>query len=181
MRIIGGKFGGLRLNPPQHLPVRPTTDLAKEALFNILQHQLDFNDAVCLDLFSGTGNISFELASRGASRIDAVDAHFKCLQYIEATAKKMNIAQIHTTKSDVFRFLQRAGSDVYDFIFADPPYDLPALTTLPELIFANNLLKEDGLFVLEHPSTRQLNPHPGFVETRKYGYSSFSFYKKSML
>ncbi|WP_257656451.1 16S rRNA (guanine(966)-N(2))-methyltransferase RsmD [Parapedobacter lycopersici] len=177
MRIIGGTHGGLRLHPPTSLPVRPTTDLAKEALFNILQHQLDFTDLHALDLFAGTGNITFELASRGAMDVTAVDIHFKCVQYIAATAKKIQLPGIRAIKADVLRFLVKC-EDTFDFIFIDPPYDLPQLPQLPQLVLERNLLREQGLLILEHPSTRQIPAHPALSDTRKYGYSSFSFYKK---
>jgi len=175
MRIIGGKIGGLRLNPPTNLPVRPTTDIAKEALFNILQNRLEFDGLNCLDLFAGTGNISFELASRGVEHVDSVDLHFKCVQYITDTAKKMKLEQINARKADVFKFITSCKS-TYDLIFADPPYDIPKLPQLPKLVFDNNLLNNNGLLIVEHPSTRQMEEHPNFIETRKYGYSSFSFY-----
>lgn len=179
MRIIGGKIGGLRLNPPTNLPVRPTTDVAKEALFNILQNRLEFDGLNCLDLFAGTGNISFELASRGVEHVDSVDLHFKCVQYITDTAKKMKLEQINARKGDVFKFITSCKS-TYDLIFADPPYDIPKLPQLPKLVFDNNLLNNNGLLIVEHPSTRQMEAHPNFIETRKYGYSSFSFYVKSL-
>ena len=179
MRIIGGKIGGLRLNPPSNLPVRPTTDIAKEALFNILQNRLEFDSLNCLDLFAGTGNISFELASRGVEHVDSVDLHFKCVQYIMDTAKKMKLEQIKAKKADVFKFITSCKS-TYDLIFADPPYDIPKLPQLPKLIFENNLLNDNGLLIVEHPSTRQMEEHPNFIETRKYGYSSFSFYTNSL-
>ncbi len=179
MRIIGGRLGGLRLNPPTNLPVRPTTDIAKEALFNILQNRLDFDRLKCLDLFAGTGNISFELASRDVEPVDAIDLHFKCVQYINETAGKMKLEQIKTRKADVFKFIASC-KDTYDFIFADPPYDIPKLPQLPKLIFEKELLHEHGLLVVEHPSTRQMEDHPNFIETRKYGYSSFSFYAKTI-
>lgn len=178
MRIIGGTFGGIRLNPPTSLPVRPTTDMAKEALFNILQNRLDFSELRCLDLFAGTGNISFELASRGVESISSVDIHFKCLEYISQTAAKMNIKNIKTTKADVFKFIQSAKGD-FDFIFADPPYDIPKLPQLAELILSQNLLHADGLLVIEHPSSRHMEVSDHYVETRKYGNSSFSFYRLS--
>lgn len=174
MRIIGGKIGGIRLNPPSNLPVRPTTDIAKEALFNILQYQIDWEEASCLDLFCGTGNISFELASRGAPEVDAVDIHSKCLFYVKDIAKQYEL-NIKTRKADVFKFVS-ACKNSYDFIFADPPYDVAQLPQLPQMILDNGLLKEGGILVVEHPSTRKLVEHPLFVETRKYGYSSFSFY-----
>lgn len=179
MRIIGGRLGGLRLNPPTNLPVRPTTDIAKEALFNILQNRLDFDVLYCLDLFAGTGNISFELASRDVKHVDAVDLHFKCIQYINDTAVKMKLEQIKARKADVFKFIG-SSKDRYDFIFADPPYDIPKLPQLPKLIFEQGLLADKGLLVVEHPSTRQMEEHPNFIETRKYGYSSFSFYANTI-
>lgn len=176
MRIIAGRWGGLRLNPPTNLPVRPTTDLAKEALFNILQNRVDFDELVCLDLFAGTGNISFELASRGVESVLSVDIHFKCLSYIEETAKKMSVDSIKTRKADVLKFVSSC-KDKFNFIFADPPYDLPALPQLASMVFKNELLTEDGWLVIEHPSNRLLENSTYFVETRKYGISSFSFYQ----
>lgn len=175
MRIIGGKIGGIRLNPPNNLPVRPTTDIAKEALFNILQHQIDWDEAVCLDLFCGTGNISFELASRGAVEVDSVDIHAKCLMYIKEISQKHDLKAIKTRKADVFKHIPTIKKQ-YDFIFADPPYDVPQLPQLAEMILNNGLLKPGGILVVEHPSTRKMIEHPMFEETRKYGYSSFSFY-----
>lgn len=176
MRIIGGKIGGVRLQPPNNLPVRPTTDLAKEALFNILQNRIDFEGLKCLDLFAGTGNITLELASRGATAVDAVDIHFKCVRYIADTAQQHNLTAVHTRKADVFKFIQGC-KEKYDLIFADPPYDIDRLPQLAHLVFEQNLLQEDGLLVIEHPSTRQMQPHPFWDETRKYGISSFSFYR----
>lgn len=175
MRIIGGKIGGIRLQPPNNLPVRPTTDLAKEALFNILQNRIDFDGLECLDLFAGTGNISFELASRGVEAVDAIDIHFKCVRYISDTAKQHDLSAIQARKADVFKFIQSCQNK-YDLIFADPPYDIDRLPGLAHLIFDQGLLKEDGLLVIEHPSTRQMQAHLYWDETRKYGYSSFSFY-----
>ncbi|UIR57584.1 RsmD family RNA methyltransferase [Sphingobacterium sp. SRCM116780] len=175
MRIIGGQYGGIRLNPPTDLPVRPTTDIAKEALFNILQNRLDFEELDCLDLFAGTGNISFELASRYVNSVESIDLHFKCVQYIADTAKKMNIVNIKTKKADVFKYIQTTKRK-FDFIFADPPYDIPKLPQLAQLIFESELLNKGGLLVIEHPSTREMDPHPNLIEKRKYGYSSFSFY-----
>ncbi len=175
MRIIGGKAAGLRLNPPQNLPVRPTTDIAKEALFNILNNKIDFDGLECLDLFAGTGNISFELASRGAGKVTSVDLHGKCILYITETAKKLDLQQIKTRKADVFKYI-KTDKDHYDLIFADPPYDIGQLPLLAQMVLENNLLKKDGLLIVEHPSNRKMLEHPNYVETRQYGNSSFSFY-----
>ena len=175
MRIIGGKAAGLRLNPPQNLPVRPTTDIAKEALFNILNNKIDFDGLECLDLFAGTGNISFELASRGAGKVTSVDLHGKCIHYITETAKKLDLQQIKTRKADVFKYI-KTDKDQYDLIFADPPYDIGQLPLLAKMVLENNLLKKDGLLIVEHPSNRKMLEHPNYVETRQYGNSSFSFY-----
>lgn len=175
MRIIGGSHSGLRLHPPANLPVRPTTDMAKEALFNILQNKINFEGLHTLDLFAGTGNITLELASRGVASVTAVDIHFKCVQYIELTARKIRLQGIRTIKADVLKFLARCG-ETFDFIFIDPPYDLPQLPQLPEMVFDRQLLRPHGIMVLEHPSTRQIPAHPAMTDMRKYGYSSFSFY-----
>lgn len=177
MRIIGGKHKGLRLRPPSNLPVRPTTDLAKEALFNILQNQLDFEGLSVLDLFAGTGNITFEFASRGAARVLAVDQYGKCAKFVKDTAAELGLASVETVKSDVVRFISNA--DAFDLVFADPPYDWPLLPQLPAMVLQAGLLVPAGMLVVEHPSTRKLAAHPAWRETRKYGSSSFSFYRQA--
>src|SRR6202012_4986947 len=176
MRIIGGSLKGLRLNPPKNLPVRPTTDLAKEALFNILQNQIEFDDIKVLDLFSGTGNISFEFASRGAKQVIAVDRSIHCINYIKDTARQHQLTTIKTYKADIFKYLQ-LETEQYDLIFADPPYDLNQIPELPKIIFDRNLLLPGGLLIVEHQSLQNLSNHPKFVEQRKYGHSSFSFFE----
>ncbi|SEL86768.1 RsmD family RNA methyltransferase [Parapedobacter koreensis] len=176
MRIIGGSHGGLRLNPPSILPVRPTTDMAKEALFNVLENRIDFDGIAALDLFSGTGNIAFELASRGAASVMAVDIHFKCVQYINTTAQKLNLTAIKALKADVLKFIPTC-KDQFDLVFIDPPYELPQLPQLPSRIFAAGMLKPGGWLVLEHATARKIEAQVHLVETRKYGYSSFSFYQ----
>jgi 16S rRNA (guanine(966)-N(2))-methyltransferase RsmD len=176
MRIIGGVLRGLRLNPPKNLPVRPTTDLAKEALFNILQNQIEFDNITVLDLFAGTGNISFEFASRGAKQVIAVDRSIHCLNYIKDTARQHQLTQIKTFKADIFKYLE-LETDQYDLIFADPPYDMNHIPEIPKIIFEKNLLSTDGLLIVEHQSMQNLSNHPAFVEQRKYGHSSFSFFK----
>ncbi len=176
MRIIGGQKAGLRLYPPGTLPVRPTTDIAKEALFNVLQNRVDFEGMQVLDLFSGTGNIAFELASRGAARVVAVDIHFKCIQYVNTAAKKLQMDAIKAIRADALKFITSC-KDEFDFIFADPPYELPQLPQIPDRIFASGLLKPGAWLVLEHASTRKIAEHANLMETRKYGHSSFSFYQ----
>src|SRR5690606_39386103 len=139
MRIIGGRLRGLRLNPPNDLPVRPTTDLAKEALFNILQNQLDWEGLKCLDLCCGTGNISFELASRGVQSVDAVDLHMKCLLYIKDMCKKHGIDNVVTGKAEMFQYIHSCKKR-YDVIFTDPPYDVGQHSQPPKLIAESGML-----------------------------------------
>jgi 16S rRNA (guanine966-N2)-methyltransferase len=176
MRIIGGALKGLRLNPPKNLPVRPTTDMAKEALFNILQNQIDFENIRVLDLFCGTGNISFEFASRNAGQVIAVDRNLNCVNFVKDTSRQHNLEQIKTYKADVFKFLE-LETEQYDLIFADPPYDLNRIPEIAKIIFEKNLLLPDGILIVEHQSFQNLSNHPAFTEQRKYGHSSFSFFK----
>src|SRR5580698_10299538 len=176
MRIIGGILKGLRLNPPKNLPVRPTTDLAKEALFNILQHQIEFEDISVLDLFSGTGNISMEFASRGAEKVVSVDRSIHCVNYLKDTARQHGLNQIKVYKDDIFKYLQHE-TDQFDLVFADPPYDLNRIPEIPGIIFDKKLLSPGGLLIVEHQSMQNLSKHPAFVEQRRYGHSSFSFFK----
>jgi len=176
MRIIGGALKGLRLNPPKNLPVRPTTDLAKEALFNILQNQIDFEGLHILDLFSGTGNISLEFASRGAEKVTAIDRSIQCVHYLKDTARQYALSNIAAYKDDVFKYMQHE-TERFDLIFADPPYDLNRIPEIPKIIFDKNLLFADGLLIVEHQSMQNLSNHPAFAEQRKYGHSSFSFFK----
>ena len=177
MRIIGGKLKGLRLNPPPNLPVRPTKDMAKEALFNILYNQFDFEELKVLDLFSGTGSISVEFASRGVPEIIAVDRNSGCYSFLKDTANRYELP-IKPQRADVLKFLSEE-TEVFDLIFADPPYDMPQIPEIPELVFGRNLLKPDGVLIVEHPSMKKLDGHPNFKEQRKYGYSSFSFFRLS--
>ena len=176
MRIIGGTLKGLRLNPPKNLPVRPTTDLAKEALFNILQNQIEFENIKVLDLFAGTGNISLEFASREAAQVMAVDRSIHCIHYIKDTARQHGLEQIKTYKADVFKFLE-LETEQFDLIFADPPYDLNRIPEIAKIVFEKKLLLPDGLLIVEHQSFQNLSSHPAFVEQRTYGHSSFSFFK----
>lgn len=176
MRIIGGRLKGLRLNPPKGLPVRPTTDLAKEALFNILQNQVDIEGMKVLDLFSGTGNLSLEFASREAAEVISVDKSIRCVHFLKDMARQHDLEQIKTYNADVFKYLEME-TEAYDLIFADPPYDLSRIPELPKIIFERKLLAPDGLLIIEHQSMQNLSNHSAFTEQRKYGHSSFSFFR----
>ncbi|UEG52747.1 16S rRNA (guanine(966)-N(2))-methyltransferase RsmD [Mucilaginibacter daejeonensis] len=175
MRIIGGRLKGLRLDPPKNLPVRPTTDMAKEALFNILQNQIDLEGIKVLDLFSGTGNLALEFASRFAQSVTAVDRSIHCINYLKGTARKHGLTQISTYKADVFKYLEME-TEQYDLIFADPPYDLSRIPEIPKIIFEKNLLLPGGMLIVEHQSMQNLSNHFNFTEQRRYGHSSFSFF-----
>ncbi|APG59419.1 RsmD family RNA methyltransferase [Christiangramia salexigens] len=177
MRIISGKHKGRRLTAPSKLPVRPTTDVAKEALFNILNNSFHLSGISVLDLFAGTGNISFEFASRGTQTITAVDSHYDCLKFIKKTSAELDLP-ITTIKSDVFKYLEKAPITA-DIIFADPPYNLEKsdFTKITELVFEKGLLKEDGQLIIEHSKHTDLSDLDHFVEGRKYGSSVFSFFE----
>lgn len=177
MRIISGKFKGRRLVAPKNLPVRPTTDMSKESLFNILNNYFNFSGLKILDLFSGTGNISYEFASRGAGAIVSVDGDFGCINFIKKTAKEFDM-DITPIKSDVFKFLEKNKS-VYDIIFADPPYDLPQkdFEKILDLIFENNLLAPDGMLIMEHSKYTPLEHKENFSFAKHYGASVFSFFE----
>lgn len=176
MRIISGSHKGRTINPPSNLPVRPTTDYAKTALFNILNNYIDFENISVLDLFSGTGNISFEFSSRGAKEIVSVDASYACIVFIKAAAEKFGFVNLKTVKADVFNFLGKTDKK-YDLVFADPPYEMKGSERLPDLIFQNNILAANGLFILEHSVKTDFSKHPNFVEKREYGAVNFSFFK----
>jgi len=178
MRIISGKHKSKRLNAPKSLPVRPTTDMAKEALFNILNNLYYLNDVTVLDLFSGTGNISYEFGSRGTENITAVDAHFGCIKYINATSKELDLT-INTLKSDVFKYLEKTTAK-FDIIFADPPYDFEIMLfeKIVDLIFEKKLLNEEGTLIVEHSKHTDLSSHKHFNYSKKYGGNMFSFFEK---
>ena len=175
MRIIGGRLKGIRFNPPKNLPVRPTTDMAKEALFNILQNQVDFDNLKILDLFSGTGSISLEFASRDALEITAVDQNFGCVNYLKSTSEAHHLTQIKTVKAEVFKYLNQE-TETFDLIFADPPYDIPRIPEIASIVFDKKLLNKNGILIIEHQSRQDLHNNPNFKEKRKYGFSAFSFF-----
>lgn len=177
MRIISGTHKGRRLTAPSKLPVRPTTDMAKEALFNILNNQYHISSLKVLDLFSGTGNIAYEFAARGAQEITAVDGNYDCVKFIKKTSEELDF-EITTIKSDVYKYLERAGTKA-DLIFADPPYnfDKEEFSRIAELVFFNELLLEDGQLIIEHSKHTDLSDLPHYIQSRKYGSSVFSFFE----
>ncbi|WP_296386945.1 16S rRNA (guanine(966)-N(2))-methyltransferase RsmD [Winogradskyella sp.] len=177
MRIISGLYKGRRITAPKKLPVRPTTDMAKEALFNILNNQYYFDDISVLDLFSGTGNISYEFASRGTEQITAVDNHFGCIRFINETAEAFEMS-ISTIKSDVFKFLEKSKLK-HTIIFADPPYDfdVEAFSKIPNLVFQNQLLEDEGLLIVEHSKHTDLSHLEYYSHSKSYGGNMFSFFE----
>ena len=173
MRIIGGALGGRKINPPAKMPLtRPTTDIAKEGLFNIIQSNRGIEGMKTLDLFGGTGSISFELASRGAGDLSIVEKNQAMEMFIRETAEKLGLTNLKVFRSDVFRFLKTTG-DQYDFIFAGPPYALDTIDRIPEIIVQKNLLKKNGWFVLEHTPRNHYENYPLFAAERHYGTTFF--------
>jgi 16S rRNA (guanine966-N2)-methyltransferase len=176
MRIVSGKYRGRRLTPPANLPVRPTTDFAKEGLFNVLNNLVDFEALRVLDLFAGTGSISFEFISRGAVEVTAVDNNFRCTDFIRKTAAVFGADNLKVIKSNAFVVIKHAPGG-YDLIFADPPYDLEGIDLIPGLIMEAGLLAPDGLLVLEHAARYDFSEHPHFDSARHYGSVNFSFFR----
>jgi len=177
VRIISGKYKGRRIFPPKGLPVRPTTDMSKEALFNVLNNHFSFEGLKILDLFAGTGNISFEFASRGSTPITSVDGDFGCVKFIKQVADEYDF-NIAATKSDVFKFLERNNA-TYDIIFADPPYALDQKTfdKIVLLVFEKKTLQEDGMMIIEHSKYTKLDHLIHFSFKKSYGGSIFSFFE----
>lgn len=176
MRIISGLYKSRKIVAPKALPVRPTTDMAKESLFNIINNHYYFDDISVLDLFAGTGNISYEFASRGTPNITCVDQDFGCIKFITQTAKGFDMP-IETIKSDVFKFLEKTLVK-HDIIFADPPYNFSEaqFAHLPELVFKNNLLEDQGLLIIEHSKHTNLSQVQHYNHSKSYGGSVFSFF-----
>jgi len=176
MRIISGKFKGRRLQVPTNITARPTTDFAKEGLFNLLNNRIDFEGIDMLDLFAGTGSIGFEFISRDCKSVISIEQNERHSAFIRKVCTELKITNLSLIKTDVFKFIDTCHGQ-FDMIFADPPYELEQLAQIPDLIFAKKLLKEDGLFVLEHSSKNNFDQHPHFVEHRNYGNVNFSFFE----
>ena len=179
MRIIGGRYRGRRINPPSNFRARPTTDFAREGLFNILNNRIDFESVIVLDLFSGTGSISYEFASRGAEAVHLVEKDMRHISGIKKILKELDLENVKPIHIDVRAYLKTC-SVKYDIVFADPPYELKWLKELPDLVTEVGILKEDGFFILEHPRDISFANHRLFFEHRNYGGVNFSFFRSAI-
>ncbi len=175
MRVVTGRYKGRRFDIPRTFRGHPTTDFAKENLFNVLKGYIDIEDATCLDLFAGTGSISLELLSRGAQRVVSVELEPTHVAFIRQCIERLGETHSTLVCMDAFRYLKRC-EETFNFIFADPPYNLDALPTLPDLIMTRKLLREDGIFVLEHGKNHSFSTHQHFVQQRVYGKVNFSIF-----
>lgn len=176
MRIITGIYKGRHFDIPRTFKARPTTDFAKENIFNVLNGYLDFEEATALDLFSGTGSISLELLSRGCQQVVSVEADRDHHAFIRQCLKKLDTDRCIAIRGDVFRFMKSCHQQ-FDLVFADPPYALQELPTIPTLVFGHNLLKPRGIFVFEHGKDHDFSADPHFVEHRSYGSVNFSIFR----
>jgi len=177
MRIISGNCGGRTIVPPRNLRARPTTDFAKENLFNVLGNMLDFDGIEVLDLFAGTGSISYEFASRGAAAVTSVEINTVHYNFIRSTAAAFGLDNIHAVKANVFLYLRNC-SKRFDMIFSDAPYDLAGSERVVDEVFERDLLKENGIFVFEHSKSKNFSSHPNFKQLRSYGSVQFSIFGK---
>ena len=179
MRIISGNHRGKKIVAPVNLPVRPTTDFAKESIFNILNNYFNFDAIAVLDLFAGTGNISYEFAARGATTVISVDNNTSCANFIQRTAQSLSFDNLHVINSDALTYLNRSAQQ-FNVVFADPPYDWDKYDMLPVTIFERNLLLPDGFLVIEHPISINFESHPKFYQQRKYGKVNFSIFAENL-
>jgi 16S rRNA (guanine966-N2)-methyltransferase len=177
VRIVGGIHRSILISPPKGLPVRPTTDRAKESLFNIIENNFDISDLSVLDIFSGTGNIAYEFASRDAAKVVAVDINEKCVQFIKSVKEKLKLAQLQPVKKDAFAYLKNAEGS-FDIIFADAPYAHHRIIEIPRMVHEKQLLSANGWLIVEHEAMLDLDTEPGFFDKRVYGQSAFSFFKR---
>ena len=177
MRIIRGKYGRRRFDVPKNITARPTTDFARENIFNVIENLIYIDGIEALDLFAGTGAISLELLSRGAARVTAVEKAMTQYAFIRRTAEQLGEQNLNLIKGDVFKFLA-APHEKFDFIFADPPYDLPRFGEIPQLVLQADILKPDGFFIIEHSRAYDFSTLPGFVDHRIYGSVNFSIIRK---
>jgi 16S rRNA (guanine966-N2)-methyltransferase len=181
MRIISGLHGGRRIQPPSKMPyTRPTTDIAKEGLFNIIQNNLDIESLNSLDLFGGTGCISYELASRGATQLTIVEKDVQMFNFIKQTCEALKFEGVNLFKMDVFKYLETCSLQ-FDFIFAGPPYALATIDDIPKIIHHKNMLTKDGWFVLEHTPRNNYETFPDFIRSKNYGTTIFSIFSPNKL
>ena len=176
MRIISGKFRGKRFIAPSSLPVRPTTDFAKEGLFNILTNYFDFEELSVLDLFAGTGNITYEFISRGTSQIVSIDENRNCTAFIQKSVNALEAKYHRTLNADAIKFIEKTQSS-YDIIFADPPFDFDKTNLIPDIVFSRKLLNTDGWLIVEHSKNYKFQDHPNWREDRNYGSIIFSIFE----
>jgi len=177
MRIIGGKYKGRNFRPNKKFKSRPTTDIAKEGLFNILENRYDFTTKSVLDIFAGTGSIGYEFLSRGCKEVTFVEKNFIHHRFILDVLEQLKVENARAFKSDAFRFIRNCPTK-FNFIFADPPFDHNRFDEVPYAVFNEDILAEDGLFILEHPKKFDFSKHPFFNEIRNYGKVNFSFFGK---
>ena len=177
MRIISGKYRGRTIVPPRNLRARPTTDFAKENLFNVLVNLVDFEELDVLDLFSGTGSISYEFASRGARSVTSVEVNAVHNNFIKSTARELKFENFYAVRANVFLYL-KSCTKKFDLIFSDAPYDLEGSAEVIDLVFERDLLAEDGFLIFEHSKEQNFENYPNFWQTRSYGSVQFTFLKK---
>ena len=177
MRIISGRCGGRNITPPKNLRARPTTDFAKENLFNVLGNRLDFEEVEVLDLFAGTGSISYEFASRGAKAVTSVEINAVHYNFIRQTARDFGFTALHPVKANTFLYLKSCNKQ-FDVIFSDAPYDLEGSEEVIRLVFERDLLREGGILIFEHSKDKNFEEHENFWQLRSYGSVQFSFFKK---
>ena len=177
MRIISGKYGKRRFDVPSNIKARPTTDFARENIFNVLSNNIDFEGLKALDLFAGTGAVSFEFASRGCSRVVSVENYPVQFKFIKKVAETLGANEIEVIRGDVFKFITSC-SEKFDLIFADPPYDMKNFEAIPTMVLDNDILNEGGIFIMEHPRNFDFSTLPHFSEHRVYGSVNFSLFVK---
>lgn len=176
MRIISGKYGGRIISPPRNFRARPTTDLAREGLFNILSNHFYFDELKILDLFAGTGSMGIEFASRGVEKVEMIEISFPHFKFIKEVIQTLGADNVHVIRADFFKIIHKLKGQ-YDIIFADPPYNMVNFEKVPELILSGGILKKEGWFILEHPSRYKFEMIDGFFDNRKYGSVNFSFFQ----
>jgi 16S rRNA (guanine(966)-N(2))-methyltransferase RsmD len=176
MRIVSGIFRGRQIVPPKNLPVRPTMDISRDSFFNILNSVYYFENLTFLDLFSGTGMMSYEAISRGFKKVVAVEIDNRCYRFISGQFREFQAGQARVVRADALKFLQTI-EDQFDIVYADPPYQYPDYSKIPELVFERKILHPDGILALEHSTGLDFSGHAFFYQQRKYGQSIISFFK----